>query len=180
MAQSFRELAVQSPNVTYSTDDLTNIKAEVTEMQSQITSIKSNAEFNGIKRFDGTAGTSGTFTVQVGANAADTVDLSFTEIDLDAAVASTRFDDPSAALATLTTAINTVSTSRATLGAGQSRLTSVVNNLTSNATNLTDARSRIEDTDFSAETTNLAKAQILSQASTAMLDLKSTRLNSSH
>ena len=36
-------------------------------------------------------------------------------------------------------------------------------------TNLTDARSRIEDADFSAETTNLAKAQILSQASTAML-----------
>src|SRR3546814_3747598 len=103
MAQSFRELAVQSPNVTYSTDDLTNIKAEVTEMQSQITSIKSNAEFNGIKRFDGTAGTSGTVTVQVGANAADTVDLSFTEIDLDDAVASTLFDDPSAALATLTT-----------------------------------------------------------------------------
>src|SRR3546814_11144577 len=107
MAQSFRELAVQSPNVTYSTDDLTNIKAEVTEMQSQITSIKSNTEFNGIKLFDGTAGTSGTVTVQVGANAADTVDLSFTEIDLADAVASTLFDDPSAALATLTTAINT-------------------------------------------------------------------------
>jgi len=32
-----------------------------------------------------------------------------------------------------------------------------------------DARSRIEDADFSVETTNLAKAQILSQASTAML-----------
>ena len=36
-------------------------------------------------------------------------------------------------------------------------------------TNLSDARSRIEDTDYSAETTALAKAQILSQASTAML-----------
>jgi flagellin len=45
----------------------------------------------------------------------------------------------------------------------------VVNNLSNNVTNLADARSRIEDTDFSAETTNLAKAQILSQASTAML-----------
>ncbi|HVI98180.1 MAG TPA: flagellin [Sphingomonas sp.] len=169
MLQRIRELAVQASNGTYSTDDLTNIKAEVTELQGQITSIKSNTEFNGIKLFDGTAGTSGTVTIQVGANAADTVDLKFTEIDLDDAVASDLFDDPSAALETLTTAINTVSTARATLGAGQSRLSSVVNNLTSNATNLTDARSRIEDTDFSAETTNLAKAQILSQASTAML-----------
>ena len=38
-----------------------------------------------------------------------------------------------------------------------------------NVTNLTDAKSRIEDADFSAETTALAKQQILSQASTAML-----------
>ena len=34
---------------------------------------------------------------------------------------------------------------------------------------MADARSRIEDADFSAETTALAKQQILSQASTAML-----------
>jgi flagellin len=62
-----------------------------------------------------------------------------------------------------------VNTVRAGLGASQNRLQSVVNNLTSNVTNLTDARSRIEDADFSSETANLAKAQILSQASTAML-----------
>ena len=60
-------------------------------------------------------------------------------------------------------------TTRATLGAGQNRLQSAVNNLTNVSTNLTDARSRIEDTDYSAETTALAKAQILGQASTAML-----------
>ncbi|MCB8829093.1 flagellin FliC, partial [Escherichia coli] len=64
---------------------------------------------------------------------------------------------------------STVSTVRANLGAAQNRLQSVVNNLTTNATNLTDAKSRIEDADFSTETTALAKAQILSQASTAML-----------
>ena len=62
-----------------------------------------------------------------------------------------------------------VNSTRASLGASQSRLGSVVNNLTNKVTNLSDARSRIEDADFSAESTNLAKAQILSQASTAML-----------
>ncbi|MEL6738055.1 MAG: flagellin, partial [Pseudomonadota bacterium] len=46
---------------------------------------------------------------------------------------------------------------------------SAINNLTTTSTNLTDARSRIEDADFSAESTALAKAQILGQASTAML-----------
>jgi len=66
-------------------------------------------------------------------------------------------------------ALKAVATTRASLGAGQSRLESVVNNLANQVANLSDARSRIEDADFSAETTNLAKAQILSQASTAML-----------
>ncbi len=44
-----------------------------------------------------------------------------------------------------------------------------VDNLTSRVTNLDESRSRIEDADFSAESTKLAAAQILSQASTAML-----------
>lgn len=73
------------------------------------------------------------------------------------------------ALAVVDALLTTVNNVRAGLGASQSRLESVVNNLTSNVTNLTEARSRIEDADFSAETTALAKAQILSQASTAML-----------
>lgn len=75
----------------------------------------------------------------------------------------------SAALASLETAMTSVSNVRANLGAGQSRLESAVSNLSNNVTNLSDARSRIEDADYSAETTALAKAQILSQASTAML-----------
>jgi len=55
------------------------------------------------------------------------------------------------------------------LGAGESTLTSAVNNLTSGETNLSAARSRIVDTDYSATSTPLSKAQILSQASTAMI-----------
>jgi flagellin len=73
------------------------------------------------------------------------------------------------ALDALDAALASVNTVRASLGAGESRLTSVVNTLTSSVANLTDAKSRIEDVDFSTETTNLAKAQILSQASTALL-----------
>ncbi len=65
--------------------------------------------------------------------------------------------------------IATIAGVRASLGASQNAIQAGVNSMTTNATNLTDARSRIEDTDFSAETVNLAKAQILNQASTAML-----------
>ena len=173
MLQRIRELAVQASSGTYSADDKTNLQAEVTELQSQITSILDNTEFNGIKLFDGSAGTSGTVTIQTGANAADTVDLDFADISGDytdaLAVDVTSLAAAGADLDTLSDALAATATTRAELGASQSRLDSTVNNLSSNVANLSDARSRIEDTDFSSETTELAKAQVLSQASTAML-----------
>ena len=75
----------------------------------------------------------------------------------------------SAAMSKIDKALDSISASRGDLGAIQNRLEVTVNNLTTTTTNLSDARSRIEDADFSAESTALAKAQILSQASTAML-----------
>src|SRR3546814_20354492 len=63
MLQRIRELAVQAASGTYSTEDKTNLQAEVSELQSQHTSILDNPEFNGIKLFDGSAGASGTGTI---------------------------------------------------------------------------------------------------------------------
>ncbi len=77
--------------------------------------------------------------------------------------------DATAAMAKIDAALTQVSSTRGNLGAIQNRLQVTVNNLTTTSTNLSDAKSRIEDADFSAETTALAKAQILGQASTAML-----------
>ena len=78
-------------------------------------------------------------------------------------------EDASAAMAVIDAALTEISAGRGDLGAVQNRLESTVANLTTTTSNLSEARSRIEDADFSAETTALAKAQILSQASTAML-----------
>ena len=77
-----------------------------------------------------------------------------------------------AALASITAidaAIKTVNTQRSELGAISNRLTHTVSNMTNISTNLSAARGGIEDADFALETTNLAKNQILQQASTAML-----------
>jgi len=171
MLQRIRELAVQSSSGTYQDSDRTNLQTEVSALTSQITQIVSNTKFNGVGLFTGSAGSGGTVTIQTGSSSADTVDMDFTQLDLSAATSIDISDqsDASDALDTLDTAISDVATKRATLGASQSRLQSVVNNLNSNITNLSDARSRIEDADFGMETTNLAKSQILSQASTAML-----------
>jgi len=55
------------------------------------------------------------------------------------------------------------------LGAMQNRFSLVVSNLQTSAENLTASRSRIRDTDFAAETSQLARRQILQQAGMAML-----------
>lgn len=77
--------------------------------------------------------------------------------------------DASAAIATVDAAIVKVNSQRAALGAVSNRLDSTVSNLTNISNNLAAGKGRIEDADFAAETTNLAKTQILQQASTAML-----------
>jgi len=73
------------------------------------------------------------------------------------------------ALDSIDNAIEQVSQSRANLGAVQNRLIATVNNLTNVATNTESSKSRIMDTDYSKETTSLAKSQIIQQAATAML-----------
>ncbi len=78
-------------------------------------------------------------------------------------------DGATAALGAIDEALGSVNLDRANLGAVQNRLEATVNNLSSNSTNLVSSRSRIQDADFSAETTNLAKSQVLSQAAQAML-----------
>lgn len=67
------------------------------------------------------------------------------------------------------TALQTLNAQRANLGAISNRFDSTVANLTNMSTNLQGGKGRIEDADFAAETTSLAKSQILQQASTAML-----------
>ena len=187
MLQRVRELTVQATSGTYSSSDKTNMQAEVSALKTQITSTLANTQFNGNKLFDASAGTVtaataapapvapaySTFKIQAGANAADSVNVKFNKLTDDTTITNATSIDlttaTNTALATVDSALKTVSTYRAGLGAAQNQLQSAVNNLTTNSTNLTAAKSQITDADFSSETTNLAKAQILSQASTAML-----------
>ena len=74
-----------------------------------------------------------------------------------------------ASLAQIDAAIVKVSDFRSSFGAVENRIDAKINNLTTLKTNTEAARSRIEDADFAAETTNLTKSQILSQAATSML-----------
>ena len=176
MLQRLKELAIQSANGTNDADARTNIKAEGDALIAQIGKVAS-MEYNGVALFSATA-----TNIQVGTGAQDQISITTGAMDLttlglndgtdnlDITTVDTDLtDDANAVFDAIDTALGKVTTARATMGAVQSQLDSSVSNLTSTITNLTDARSRIEDADFSEESTALAKNQILSQASTAML-----------
>lgn len=165
-----RELAIQAANGTNSSTDRTAVQAEVSTLISQLDDIATRTTFNGTSLLNNA---STTVTIQTGLATGQTVTIAIGDMQAAAlgvgSVDVSTVAGASSSLTLLDTAINTVANQRATLGAAQSRLDSTVNNLSASTTNLTEAKSRIEDADYSVESTKLAAAQILSQASTAML-----------
>ena len=69
----------------------------------------------------------------------------------------------------LDTAITGMTRELALYGSYINRLQITVDNLSSKATELDSSRSRIEDADYAAESTELSRTQIISQAATAIL-----------
>lgn len=170
MIQRIRELAVQSASGTVTDDDRAGLDAEAQALLTQIDKIAGTTNFNGVALLDGT---NASVSIQVGTTSGDTVSVTLVDgttatLGIDSVDLSTASGADSA-LADLDTALTDVAAGRAGLGASQNQLSATISNISSTVTNLTEARSRVEDVDFSAETTSLAKAQILSQASTAML-----------
>jgi len=171
MLQRVRELGVQSQNGTLDSNARSFLDTEVTELAAQINDILTNTEFNGVSLFSTTSGSDVSVNIQIDAGRS----IAITSIAIDATNLDAAGLDVSSAANAATAITNVdagllaVNTARSSLGAGQNRLESAISNLTTTSTNLSDARSRIQDTDYSSETTALAKAQILGQASTAML-----------
>ena len=91
------------------------------------------------------------------------------DVERSNAIDITSISAAQSTITSLDAALQTIASQRANLGAVSNRLDSTVSNLTNISSNLQAGRGRIEDADFAAETTSLAKTQILQQASTAML-----------
>jgi flagellin len=81
----------------------------------------------------------------------------------------TTVDNSNKVLVQIDAALQQLATTGAQLGAYQNRFQAAITGLTTDATNLSSARSQIQDTDYAAATSQLSKAQILQQASTAMV-----------
>jgi flagellin len=82
MLQRMRELAVQAASGTNSSTDRTALDTEFSALASQVQAIGSNTQWNGSDIIDGTPGTSGAVSFQIGANASQTVSHTFADIEV--------------------------------------------------------------------------------------------------
>ena len=191
MLQRMRELALQASNGTTDVNDRTYLNSEYQALYAEIDRIADNTEWNGRTILDNSAdgNASGFVEFQVGMDTGQVISVDFgnftnvsgsgtfasfvsagaTAGTISATTTSQAQLTSSAAIGSIDTALDAISNQRATLGGVANRLTFSVDNLTNIRTNAEATRSTITDTDYAASTTELAKAQIIAQAGTAML-----------
>ncbi len=170
-----RELAVQAASDTVGDTERGFSDIEFQQLKDEINRISKGLEFNGRKLLDGTGGV---VDVQVGIHNdpfqdritydSTTTDSTLESLALMGETISHK-EGAQLSLAKLDQALTRVSGVRANLGALQNRLQSTVNNLAIADENLSAANSRIRDVDVAAETAELAKNNILNQASVSVL-----------
>ena len=194
MLQRMRELAVQGASGTITTSDRTALNTEFTALRDQIDEIANNTQWNGVAILNGNTtihenqNTANQVNFHVGANASQTIVLDLGDFNLAAGataaaagvsvgiygadISATALSSRSAsntAITTVNTAIAGVEAYRAKYGSTINRLEYAADNLANVSQNTSASRSRILDTDYAAETTELARSQIIQQAATAML-----------
>lgn len=184
--QRMREVAVQSANDTNNGQDRANLQAEMEAMVTEIDRIAGTTTWAGANLMDESTGTTFSFQVGSATGAQNQIAVSIGAMNAtglgvgDGTVSVVKVNDDTAGdgsgdvnartgIDLIDTAIKDVNIQRSKLGAISNRLNHTVNNLTNISSNLSAAKGGIEDADFALETTNLAKNQILQQASTAML-----------
>ena len=186
IVQRIRELAVQSSNGIYSSEDRMQIQVEVSSLIAEVDRIASCAQFNGMNMLTGRfARPTGENVVtasmwfHIGANmdqrtqvyigTMSATALGLRNIGDESIMSLATPDEANRAIGTLDEALMKINKQRADLGAYQNRLDLTVKGLDIGAENLQASESRIRDTDMAEEMVEFTKDQVLSQAGTAML-----------
>jgi len=170
-----RELSIQAASDTISDPERGYVDKEVQSLKAEVDRIANSTEFNGVKLLNKT---SANLDIQVGIhnNAEndrfifDTSDKASTLTDLGITdIGTAKKEDAQNNLEKIDSAMLKLSGNRASLGALQNRLSSTINNLNIYSENLSAAQSRIRDTDVAEETSELTRANILSQSTISVL-----------
>ena len=171
------ELQAMYNDPTKSTSDKTAYDAEFGDLKAQISAIGANTKFNDVNVFGAT--TDDEMKVSLNENLGKSTATDFLDMNDESVVAGTDI----AALIGFASLANTVAKGtagnvsdaleevagrRATNGGQVRRLQYAFANAQTQVTNLTAANGRIVDVDIAAESANLARQQVLTQASAAM------------
>ncbi|MGE6454333.1 flagellin [Shewanella baltica] len=171
MLQRMRDLTIQAENGANSSDDLTALQGEITQLAEEITAIGESTAFGTTKLLTGDF--AGGKTFQVGHQRTEDVTISVAQSDSTSlSVGSLTVNNAtnrSIALAKIDSAIKAIDSQRADLGAKQNRLAYNISNSANTQANVADAKSRIVDVDFAKETSVMTKNQVLQQTGSAML-----------
>ena len=172
--QRMGELATKAANDVNATEDRTSIMDEIKQLQEEIDSIASKAQFNGTYLLNGSMDSSAPKYLQVGANSGENMKISIatmtaSKLGVKTGLSVSSHASAAKAMSKITAAVKTVSAARSKLGAIQNRLDYTINNLENYSENLTSSESNIRDTDMATEMVNYSKNQILQQAAQSML-----------
>lgn len=167
------QLASQAANGVNSSVQLSDLDQEFSKLLTEIDRVANDTTFNGINLL---SGATSSVTIQVGAGSGtyDTLAVSLSNMTTGSSglnISSLEISDSSGASAALTAlqGLSSVTTALASIGASQANLKAAVNVDNALSASLESAESTVQDTDYAAETSNLAKYQVLSQANIAML-----------
>lgn len=170
-----RELGVQAASDTVGEDERGFINKEVQQLKSEMQRIAKTTRWGSNTLLDGSGSE---YSFQIDINNDDFNDrIGFDASQQDATVSTlgvdgfdfSNKDEAREALEVLETAQRTVNGYRANLGAVQNRLISTSENLGAAVENFSSANSRIRDTDVAQSSAELARNNILLQASVSVL-----------
>ena len=174
--QRLREIGVQAASATNSSADRAALNTEAQALEAEISRIADDTTWAEIQILDGSV-TNDTFSFQIGPDGSDTIIFTIPDMGqevtggysiLSANVVTTQATARTY-IGVIDDAISVAGTMRQKIGAVMNRLDYTMANLSNMATNLSLAKGRVEDADFAAESANLARTQVLQQASMSML-----------
>lgn len=172
--QRMRELVVQAKNDTYLSEDRAKIQAEMQQLESEITRIATQTQFNKMNLLNGSYNSK---QIQVGANDEQTISISITTMTakklgvdkIHSAVRKAKGSDIGKQLTKIDEAITAVSEKRSDLGAISNRLDHTIANADNMAENLQSSESKIRDVNMASEMVAYSSMSILQQAGQSML-----------
>jgi len=174
-----RELAIQSANGTYGTAERGYMQNQFREFLEEIDRIASVVEFSGISLLDGTLRTGISFQVGLYSTMDNRITVSIPDahtsvIGLNNGMylfsqSISSINGALRALGSIDAAIRDTSSIRGGLGAVQNRLEQTIDNIEIMRQNFGAAESQIRDADIAAESSELARINILTQVATSMV-----------